>query len=283
MSPSHGSTAHRAAVLVASAVVLCLAALLAPSTSGAYIAQVQNSTNTGRTAVNFTCAGAVATDRVSAYFAFALNQPSGSTVAVDASNNVVNGTYVGSMTTSTATPTACKRDAGGAYVLNGSTSFVTTPTLITNPQVFSVEVWFNTTVASGKLIGFGNTVSGVSTQYDRHLYINTGGKITFGIYNGATRTIVSPASYNDGVWHHAVGTVSGAGMVLYIDGAAVASNATFTVSENYNGYWRVGSDNQAAWPLIGANRFFTGSMKFAAAYSVALTAAQVRQHYASGS
>lgn len=283
MSAPHGSATRRTAVLLATAVALCLAALLAPSTSGAYIAQVQNSTNTGRTAVNFTCAGAVATDRVSAYFAFALNEPSGSTVAVDASNNLVNGTYVGSMTTSTVTPTACKRDVGGAYVLNGSTSFVTTPTLITNPQVFSIEVWFKTTVASGKLIGFGNSASGVSTQYDRHLYINTGGKIVLGIYNGAARTVVSPTSYNDGLWHHAVGTVSSAGMVLYIDGAVVASNTAFTVSENYSGRWRVGYDNQNGWPLIGANRFFTGSMKFAAAYSVALTAAQVRQHYASGS
>ena len=283
MSPVPRSPTRRRSAILVITVALCLAALVAPATSGAYISRITNSTNTGRTAVNFTCAGAVTTDRVSAYFAFALNEASGSTAAVDASNNAVNGTYVGSMTTSTATPTACKRDIGGAYMLNGSTSFVTTPTLITNPQVFSVEVWFKTTVASGKLIGFGNTVSGVSTQYDRHLYINTGGKIVLGIYNGAARTIVSPASYNDGLWHHVVGTVSSAGMVLYMDGAVVASNATFTVSETYNGYWRVGYDNQAGWPLIGANRFFTGSMKFAAAYSVALTAAQVRQHYAAGS
>jgi Concanavalin A-like lectin/glucanases superfamily len=277
------SRVRRRGVLIATAVALCVAALAAPTTSGAYIASIQNSANTSKTAVNFTCAGAVATDKISAYFAFALNEASGSTVAVDASNNAVNGTYRGAMTTSTATPSACKRDVSGAYVLNGSTSFVSTPTLITNPQVFSVEVWFKTTVASGKLIGFGNTVSGLSAQYDRHLYLTTGGKIAFGTYRSGFQTISSPLSYNDGNWHHAVGTGSSTGMVLYIDGVQVASNASFSTFEIYNGYWRVGYDNQSGWAGAGANNFFTGSMKFAAAYSTALTAAQVSQHYASGS
>ncbi|MGL4339465.1 MAG: LamG domain-containing protein [Rhodoglobus sp.] len=272
----------RRRVLLSAVVILCGIALAVPSTSGAYIVSIANSTNTSRTAVNFTCASAVATDKALAYFAYALNQASGSTVAVDSSNNAVNGAYLGSMTSSTAAPIACKRDTGGAYVLNGSTSFVRTTTLITNPQVFSVEVWFKTTVASGKLIGFGNSLAGLSTRYDRHLYINTAGKITFGTYNGATQTVTSPASYNDGLWHHAVGTSSSAGMVLYIDGVAVASNPAFTVSENYSGYWRVGYDNLNGWPAIGANRFFTGSMRFAAAYSVALTPAQVQRHYIAG-
>ena len=282
MSISSYSRVRRRGVLIATTVALCVAALAAPATSGAYIASIQNSTNTAATKSSFTCADAVALDKASAYFAYALNEPTGSTVAADASATPTDGTYLGSMTTDTTTPAACKFDAPGAYVLDGSTSNVTTPTLRVNPQVFSVEVWFKTTVKSGKLIGFGNLQSGSSSSYDRHLYISSTGQIIFGIYNNATRIVTSPLTYTDNVWHHAVGTFSAAGMTLYMDGVVVASNATspsHTTVINYNGYWRVGHDNQNSWPAIGVNRFYTGSMKFAAAYSVALTPAQVLRHY----
>jgi hypothetical protein len=76
-----------------------------------------------------------------------------------------------------------------------------------------------------------------------------------------------------------VGTVSAAGTVLYMDGVNVASNATFTTPVSYSGYWRVGYDTVNTWPTSGTNNFFTGSMKFAAAYSVAFTPAQVQRHY----
>lgn len=280
MSTLSNSYVRRRGVLLAATVALCIAALAAPTTSGAYIASIRNSTNTGT--VSAKCADAIAMDKASAYFAYALNEPTASTVAVDASAAPANGAYLGSMTTDTTTPTACKYDAPGAYVLNGSTSNVTTPTLRVNPQVFSVEVWFKTTVKSGKLIGFGNLQSGSSSSYDRHLYISTTGAVVFGIYNNAVRTVTSPLTYTDNVWHHAVGTFSSAGTTLYMDGVVVASSTTvptFTTVVNYNGYWRVGYDNLNGWVPAGTNNFFTGSMKFAAAYSVALTPAQVQRHY----
>lgn len=282
MSRLPSSPTRRRVALLTATVALCIAALVAPSTSGAYIASVQNSTNTTTTKASFTCADAVALDKANAYFAYALNEASGSTVAVDSSAVPANGTYLGSMTTDTTTPTACKYDAPGAYLLNGSTSNVSTPTLVTNPQIFSVEVWFKTTVKSGKLMGFGNLQSGSSSSYDRHLYISSTGQVIFGVYNNAARIVTSPLTYTDNVWHHAVGTFSAAGMTLYMDGAVVASattSPTFTTVVSYNGYWRVGHDNQNGWPSTGANPFYTGSMKFAAAYKVALTPAQVLRHY----
>ncbi len=53
------------------------------------------------------------------------------------------------------------------------------------PQTFSVEGWFNTTTnTGGKLIGFGNNQTGMSRNYDRHIYMMNDGQLVFGVYNG---------------------------------------------------------------------------------------------------
>jgi hypothetical protein len=254
-----------------------------PSTNSGYVAKITNTVDTGATAQYFSCTAAEAADKASAYFQYYLNEGSSSLVAADSSNSINVGTYQGSMTTSTATPLACSRDTGGAYVLNGTTSYVSTLRQYVNPTTFSEEVWFKTTVAGGKLMGFGNAITGASGQYDRHLYIETTGKLDFGSYNGGIQVVSTPGTVTDGKWHHAVGTMSAAtGMKLYLDGTLVGSNAAYTAPENYSGYWRVGYDNINGWQNQGTQYFFTGQLRYAAAYSVVLTATQVQNHWAAG-
>ena len=65
-------------------------------------------------------------------------------------------------------------------------------------------MWFRTTTADGKLIGFGNSRTGPSSSYDRHIFMNNAGQPVFGVHPGAVKTITSPGSYADGKWHHAV-------------------------------------------------------------------------------
>lgn len=271
--------------LVAGAALLGLLVLAeaTPSTTSGYVAKITNTGNTGATAQYFSCTSAEAADKASAYFQYYLNQTSGSTTATDSSTAVNTGTYQGSMTTSVATPLACSRDTGSAYVLNGTTSYVSTLKQYVNPTTFSEEVWFKTTVAGGKLIGFGNAQTGSSSQYDRHLYIETTGKLDFGTYNAGLQVLSTPGTVTDGKWHHVVGTMSAAtGMKLYLDGALVASNAAWTAPENSTGYWRVGYDNTSGWQNNGSQYFFTGQLRYAAAYSVVLTSTQVQNHWAAG-
>jgi hypothetical protein len=265
-------------------VALCVATELIPSTSGAYVAKLTNSTDTAATAPYFTCTSAVTADKASALFAYKLNEASGSTTATDYDSGLYPGTYRGTMTTSTTTPLACPRDTGGAYVLNGTNAYVSAPYLaVVAPLTFSIEVWFKTTTASGMLMGYGNLQTGLSTSDDRHLYLSTTGKIVFGVYNGGYNVITSPASYTDGAWHQAVATFSNTtGARLYMDGTLVASNATYTAGLSILGYWRIGYDSLAGWPGTGTNNFFTGSMRFAAVYTTVLTQAQVTNHYAAG-
>ncbi len=156
----------------------------------------------------------------------------------------------------------------------GSSGLVASTTSFVNPTVYSEELWFRTTTTDGgKLIGFGNSPSGTSSGYDRHIYMENDGRLTFGTWTGQPNTATTPASYNDGLWHHMVATQSSDGMNLYVDGLLRASNPQ-TAAQDYTGFWRVGGDT--TW---GPQPWFAGTIDEVAVYSTALTPAQVHQHY----
>ena len=131
----------------------------------------------------------------------------------------------------------------------------------------------------GKILGFGSAKTGASSSYDRHLYMDNTGRISFGVYSGAVKTVRTPAAYNDGQWHQVVATLSAAGMVLYVDGNKVGSDPSVTVGQTYNGYWRMGGDNLGGWPNAGTSHYLAGTIDDAAIYPTALSLAQVRDHY----
>ncbi|RYF26429.1 MAG: T9SS type A sorting domain-containing protein [Flavobacteriales bacterium] len=173
--------------------------------------------------------------------------------------------------------------AASAYQFNGSSQYVSTNNSSTNPSVFTVSIWFKTTVAGGKLIGFGSSQTGFSTSADRHIYMANDGKIIFGAKPGGVyRTAASTASYNDGNWHMATATMSAAGIILYVDGVQVGINALATSGENYTGYWRIGYDNMDGWLSTPTNRFFTGDLDDAYIYTRALSAAEITTLYNAG-
>ena len=267
------------AIATAALVALCITAQLVPSTSAGFTAKVTNSNKAG-TARDFTCASAITSDRASALFAYPLNDTTG-TAVVDASGNARNGTLYGTRATSTDIP--CPRDSGVSATFNGTSNWISTPTkFATAPNVFSLEAWIKTTVKGGKIIGFGTAQTTVSSQFDRHIYINTSGQAVFGVYNNGTQVITSTASVADGKWHHLVATLSTAGMYLYVDGTQVASNSSMTAGETTSGWWHIGYDSLSGWPNTATNYFFTGSMRYVAVYTAALTAEQVKAHYIAG-
>jgi Concanavalin A-like lectin/glucanases superfamily len=263
--------------------VLALCAVLAavPSSSAAFVARVANTTNTVATNPYFTCKAAVVGN--AAYFAhpFDDNPPSNQASARDVSGNNRPGTYQNTATHNTSG--VCPRDtSSGSTSFDGTSDFVTTPSLWPAPMVFSEEVWFRTSVAQGVLVGYSNSLLGlIPTNYDRHVYLITGGRLTFGVYNAGYVTITSPAGYADGVWHHMVSTMSAAGMRLYVDGALVASN-TNTAAENSSGYFRFAQNLLTGWPNAPSSTYFKGELAYGAVYASALSASDVAAHYAAG-
>jgi PKD repeat protein len=209
-----------------------------------------------------------------------LDEASG-TVANDVTPNGNNGNYTGGVTFGTAGAITGTSDT--AVTFNGSNGVVSTNTAVAGPSVYSEELWFKTTTTSGgKLIGFGSSATGLSSSNDRHVYMTNNGQLTFGVYTGATTTISSSASYNDGKWHQMVATQASDGMKLYVDGALVASNAAITTAQSYNGFWRVGGDKASGWPNPPSSNYFAGAIDEAAVYPSELSAAQVGDHFAKG-
>ena len=175
--------------------------------------------------------------------------------------------------------------ASSAYGFNGSTQYISTATAIASPgpQNFSISVWFKTSSAGGKLVGFGSLQTGSSIYYDRQIYMSNSGNIYFGLYPGAVKTLNTTTTYADGNWHHVVATESTTnGASLYVDGALQASDATMTASQSYDGYWRVGFDNLAGWTGAPTSYYFKGSLDDVAIYNSELTAAQVNILYGAG-
>ncbi|MFT3860689.1 PKD domain-containing protein [Micropruina sp.] len=149
------------------------------------------------------------------------------------------------------------------------------------PNTFTAEAWFKTTsTAGGKIISFGNAASGSSTSYDRQVYVDSAGRVTFGVYPSAYRTVTSTSSYRDGAWHHVVATLGSGGMALYVDGVKIGSRTDTTYGQLYAGYWRIGGDAiSSGWPSAPSSGYLNGQIDDVAIYPTVLSATQVRQHY----
>jgi len=285
-SPS-GGTYNWYAALTGGSSLAATAAFTTPTltaTATYYVSYIQNgATSTPRTAVTATvnAAPALATAPTSPmanlYLSYAFTGN-----ANDVSGNLNNG-----LLQNAPTLTADRYGAASsAYTFNGSSQYVATTTaaLSPGPQNFSISVWFKTSSAGGKLVGFGASQTGSSGSYDRHIYMSNSGQLYFGVWPATSpKTINTTTSYADGNWHHAVATLSTTnGANLYVDGALMATDATITSSGAYSGYWRVGYDNLGSWTNMPTDFYFNGSLDDIAVYKTELTAAQVYTLYGAG-
>jgi PKD repeat protein len=218
-------------------------------------------------------ADAVRADGASSYWP--LGEPSGTTAYDHAGRSDLT---VGSGVTA-GQAGALTGDPDTAYRFGGtSTGLAATRTAVPGPNTFTVEAWFRTTsTTGGKIVGFGNAATGTSSNYDRHVYLETDGRLTFGVNPGSRRTVTSPAAVNDGQWHHVAASLSPAGMALHVDGRLVGSRADTTSAQSYSGYWRIGGD--AGWTGTG---WFDGVVDDVAVYPAALTTGQVAAHHGLG-
>lgn len=271
--------------LMAAAAALLLV-LGVPGALGVLTPKITNTGNRAASNSYYTCTAATQGDLAAqdSYLAYPLAETAGTT-ANDVSSNGRNGLYTSAGITYRTTGAPCKRDssAGFGVTLNGTSGYISGPsTTVTNPSVFSLEIWFKTSVAAGKLIGFGNARTGASGVYDRHLYVDANGKLEFGVYPGSAKVVVSAATVTDGKWHHAAATLSSAGMVMYLDGAQVGADTAVTTAENSTGYWRIGYDNLSGWNAVPSSSYFKGDLAWPQVYSYALSADQVKSHYVAG-
>ncbi|WP_169951621.1 LamG-like jellyroll fold domain-containing protein [Microbispora sp. H11081] len=219
---------------------------------------------------------AVLADNPASYWR--LGEPSGATAYDYAAFNDVSqksGVTYG-------TAGAVNGDTDTASHFDGTTSgFGVTQSQTPATPSFTVETWVKTTSnRGGKIIGYGNAATGNSSSYDRHVYMDNAGRIFFGVYPGAVRTVNSGPGFNDGNWHHIAASLSEtAGMTLYVDGRRVAQSAATTSAQQYTGYWRIGGDNLSGWPNQPTSAYLNGDIDEVAIYPSALPQDKVIDHY----
>ncbi len=289
--------ATTAVVSTVATVAMTVAAVLLNPANGAFMGRITNTDNTVATRTYFNCVSMLANSGTR-YFAYGM-RPNSTTWSTatnyeqDQSGNARHGTWARTGAASGANPTRtlsthpCVRDnysvvnipAARWSATMGTGTGVTT----NSPHVFTIETWFKTTNVNQKIVGFGTGTVGSESQYDRHLYIGSGGKLYFGIYPGGVQVISTPGTVNDNQWHHAVATLSTAGMVLYLDGAQVAQNTGVTLAEVYSGQWRIGYGNMAGWTDITNGPVpFNGSIGFTSVAYTAINAAEVKARFLAG-
>jgi PKD repeat protein len=178
---------------------------------------------------------------------------------------------------------------GSAASFNGTATATATQVSQPGPDLFSVEAWFKTTsTTGGHIAGYGTRKTGNSGWMDRMVYLDGAGRVSFGVYapargSGSAKAVSSAAGFNDGAWHHVVGTVGPKGLRLYVDAKLVGSRAEATTGRYYSGVWRIGGDNvPSGWPNRPTSMYFTGTIDEVAVYGSALSAAKVAEHYVAG-
>ena len=224
-------------------------------------------------------AGAVSEDAPHTHWR--LDETAGTT-AVDSSG----GGHLGSYANVTLRGASALADGDGlSATFNGTNSRVNTvdPDRVAAVSDYSLELWFRTTSnRGGKLIGYGNSRTGNSSKYDRHLYLTNAGNVVYGNYPGSAQTVISPSGYRDGQWHHVVGTTGPQGMRLYVDGRQVGAN-TVTSGQSYFGWWRVGGDTiGSGWPSRPRSNYFSAGIDEVGIYDKQLTSARIFEHFRQG-
>ncbi|WP_354576115.1 LamG-like jellyroll fold domain-containing protein [Frigoribacterium sp. UYMn621] len=209
---------------------------------------------------------------------------SGVTAPAVAKTSGLNGLYQNGIALNA--PGAIAGDSDTAAVFNGTDGYVYSDQQKLGPTTYSIETWIKTTTTSGgKIIGYGsgipktnNSAATLSGSYDRQVYMDNSGRLTFGIYSGGVSAIRSANAYNDGTWHHIVATQGSAGMKLFVDGVKVGQNAV-SANQSYLGNWHVGGDNMSGWPNQPSSNYFGGTIDDTAVYPNVLSAQQVANHY----
>jgi IPT/TIG domain len=221
------------------------------------------------------------------YSTWPLNEISGSSTANDTSGNTHNGAYSASGI-SYGLLGPYPSGSSTAVTFDGLAGSVSDPAgvAVTASSSQSEEAWFKTSsTTGGVLITSYSTPVVTGGTADRVVYMNSAGKIVFGVYNGAPDTITSPKAYNDGSWHLVDAVFDPtAGTSLYIDGASVTANPTYVTDNRFaTSYTRLASGLLTGWPNSSGTTlpsYWPGSEAFASIYHYALSPAQVGVDYA---
>ncbi|HEX9047579.1 MAG TPA: LamG-like jellyroll fold domain-containing protein [Verrucomicrobiae bacterium] len=160
-----------------------------------------------------------------------------------------------------------------AIVLDGANSYVQLPVNLAQGNAFSFAAWvyWNGGGNWQRIFDFGDDTS-------HYLFLTpnaAGSNLRFAINNGSGEQIVQSSALPSGSWQYVALTLAGANAILYVNGAAVATNSSITIApsaftpvKNY-----LGKSQFSADPL------FNGKLDQVEIADYAMTAAQISARY----
>ena len=164
-----------------------------------------------------------------------------STITLDTSGNSLTGT-VNNCTFNIAT-----NGASDNYTFNGTTSFIdATYTNLNLTEKITISAWFKSSVSGIQYILGKDDV----TNRDYGLAKKLDNTILFYVFSGgAFKDVSSDSTYDDGLWHQAVGVMDGTNVLLYIDSVLQTQTETASSIDNDGASVYVGarSDNDEEW------------------------------------
>jgi RHS repeat-associated protein len=177
-------------------------------------------------------------------------------------------------------------DPDTAVTFDGSSSYMQLPSnLIPANGPASIELWFRTTSSGAVLIGDQSGPMGTAaTGAGPFLWVGTDGKLYGGFWTtSGSRMMNSGKAVNDGNWHQATLTGSGASQVLYLDGQVATSSTGAAMAGTNEAYVYVGAQHTGAgWTGLPnqTNVYFNGTIDEVSLYTHALSAEDVSTQYA---
>lgn len=283
---------------------------LAPGSTHSY--RVSASDGFRTTALSTAVSGRVASVAPASYAATQTNlspemwwrlNDAGPTVA-DSSGNGGAGEVVGSV--QTGRPGALADDS--AVTLDGTTGYITSTNPVSAPNAFSQSAWFRTdSITGGVVVAQSDQRTGAGGNTDRLISMDNNGALVFAMKAGASGAFgvgtinirnQGPV-WNDGRWHHVVGTYDGnGGAALYVDGwlqgtaLGTPFDATAKAAGMPSSYVRAGYADVSRiqvrfgrnfynnkWPL---SENLAGSIDEVSVFDRALTAGEIASLYAAG-
>ena len=189
---------------------------------------------------------------------------------------------------------------GDASVRKDSRSLVVSRQNQVDPANFTVEIWVKPTGRSGKILGFSSSRAGGSRRHDRALYLDSSGRLVFGMREGVGHTtsdgeieqdinragpvytIATDRTYRDGEWHHVAASYQAGQLRLSVDGVQVAERQ-LRHTWPFTGYWQVGGGDvpESPWPNE-PSAGMAGYLDEFAHYPVPLTQEQIAHHHELG-
>jgi hypothetical protein len=178
--------------------------------------------------------------------------------------------------------------SGPALGLDGKGSYLATSTMKRSPQTFSISLWLKTvgTPRAG-IAGFARRQTGSASQFDRAIWMDDSGRLSFGVLHGSNLAMVTSLTpYSDGAWHHVLARLSSSGQYLFVDGESIADDPTGSGADSYDGFWRFGQDplpspaNTTTDAAVSAGGYFAGVLDEIRISTRELSDAWIRLAYA---